>query len=145
MADAPAALELLERGDGLLQRDFAAPVQEVHVESVGVQAAQARVAGGERPVVGRVGGHHLADQEHIVAAAGDRLADEPLAGAAAVELGGVDQRDPQVEAGAQRVHFDLRRMTALAQVPGAHAEDGDRFAGREVDCAHRKDGHGCGG
>ena len=65
------------------------------------------------------GGHHLADQEHLVAAAGDRPPTSCSAGAAAVELGGVDQRHPEVEAGAQRVEFDLRRMAALGQMPGA--------------------------
>src|SRR4051794_40751828 len=45
-----------------------------------------------------VGGQHLADQEHTVAAALDRLADQLLRRTVAVHLGGVDQAHAQLDA-----------------------------------------------
>jgi len=44
----------------------------------------------------------LADQEDLVAAPGDRLADDLLGAALAVHLGGVDQRHAAFDAAAQR-------------------------------------------
>jgi hypothetical protein len=44
---------------------------------------------------------HLADQEHLVTATVDRLADQFFGGAARVHLGGVDQRHAEVESAPQ--------------------------------------------
>ena len=141
VADQPGALQLAERPDVVRQRHRAAPVQEVEVEVVRVQPLQARHAGGERPVERRVLGEDLADEEDVVAAPGDRPADEPFAGAGAVHLGGVDEGHAQVEAGPQRSDLDVGRMAAVAEMPRTHAEDGDRLFRREVDRAHRGDRH----
>ena len=46
---------------------------------------------------------HLADEEGVVATPRQRLTDDLLGGAVAVHLGGVDDPQPGVEAGADRV------------------------------------------
>ena len=79
---------------------------------------------------------HLADQEDLVAAAGDRLADELLGPAVAVHLGGVDQRHPQVEAEAQRRDLLPPERGVLGHMPGSHAENHDLVTGRKLGHAH---------
>jgi len=146
VADAPVpdqagALEVLEPGDGLLQRHRPAPVQEIQVELVGGEAREALRARVVRALASRTAGPHLPDEEHLAAPPGDRLPDEPLALPVRVELGGVDECHAEIDAGAQRLDLDLPRMAALGEVPRAHAEGGDRLAARKVDGGHREHGH----
>jgi hypothetical protein len=53
-----------------------APVQQILVEPVSVEAAQASVAGPHRALAGRVVRQHLTDQDGLVAPACDGLADQ---------------------------------------------------------------------
>ena len=62
----------------------------------------------------------LADQEHLVAPPGDRLADHLLGAALAVHLGGVDQRHAEVDARAAAPPTSgprRRRLSPMCQVP----------------------------
>ena len=59
--------------------------------AVGAEPLEARFAGAHRAGAAGVLGQHLADEEHLIAAAGDRLARRPLGAAIAVHLGGVDE------------------------------------------------------
>ena len=78
----------------------------------------------------------LRRDHRTVAPAGERAAEEDLAVAAAVALGGVEQRDPGVE---RRVHDGacLGLVDAPAHVVAAEPDDGDDEArGAEVPFAH---------
>jgi hypothetical protein len=85
-------------------------------------------------------GSTFADQEDVVPPAGDRPADELLGGAVAVHLGGVDQRQADVDARAKGVQLDVVPVGVLTQVPGAHAEGRGGAVG-QGDGAHRECGH----
>jgi len=100
--DLPLPDQLLERGEGVLQRVLSRPVQEVAVQVVRPQPPQARLAGLHRAATAGVVGHHLGDEEHLVAAAGDRAPDQRLRLAAPVQLGGVDVGHPGVEPDLER-------------------------------------------
>jgi hypothetical protein len=65
---------------------------------------------------------HLAQQEHLVPAVHDRLADKHFGSTVAIHFGGVDQRHPKVDAEPHR--GDLVGATAriLGKMPGALAE-----------------------
>jgi hypothetical protein len=114
-------------------------VQQVQVEVVGAQPGQAAPAGlGGAPPRGVVG-QHLADEEDVVPPAPDRPPDERLGCAVAVHLGGIDQRQPDLDAGAKGGEVDVVPVRVLAQVPGAHPENRDR---RSVGQGHGADGGG---
>ena len=68
-------------------------------------------------------GQHLADDEQVAARdAPDRLGDQLLGAAAAVQLGGVDVREAARDAGAQRGDLG-RRSAALGHLPGPLPDD----------------------
>ena len=83
----------MERLEGLLEPRTAAPVQQVEVDALDAQALEAALAGGDRAGARGIVRIDLADDEGLVAPAGDRLADDLLGAAVAVHLGGVDHRD----------------------------------------------------
>ena len=90
--------------------------------------AQRALAGGDGAGARGVVRQHLGDEEHLVAAAGDGLADDALGGAVAVHLGGVDVVHAEIEAAAQR--RDGRAAVAVFDVPGALADHRHVAAGR---------------
>ena len=104
----PGLDELGHRADGLLDRDGGVDaVLVVEVEVVDAEALEGGVAGGPH-VVGRavdadpaaVGVALVAElrgELDLVAAAGDRLADEPLVGEGPVHVRGVEEGDAEVE------------------------------------------------
>ena len=71
----------------------------------------------------------LADQEDVVAPSRDRFADHRLGAAFAVHLGGVDQRDAEVEPELERRDLGVELRALLAHAPGALAEHGHLAAG----------------
>jgi hypothetical protein len=82
----------------------------------------------DRTTPGGVVGHDLADQEDFAATAGDRLADDGLDHAVAVDLGGIDVSQPKIEAAAQR--RDGVGAAVTLQLPGSLPENRDASAGR---------------
>jgi hypothetical protein len=85
-----------------------------------LHAPQAALAGRLHAAAVGIVGIDFADQEHLVAAAGDRLAHHFLGAALAVHLGGVDQRHAEVQAQAQRRHLVAARAdgsSPMFQVP----------------------------
>jgi hypothetical protein len=112
-------------------------VQQVQVQAVGVQPPDAVLAGPGRALAGRVVRQHLADQEDLVAAAGDGPGDQFLRLAVAVHLGRVDQVHAQIQAAAQRGDLRVPAARDLAQVPGALAEHRNLVARWQGDGRHR--------
>ena len=84
-------------------------MEQIEVEPIGCQAAEAVFAGGDRPFVRGVLRIDLADEKDFVAAAGDGVGDQFFAAAIAIHFGGVDQRQAQVEAQAERGDLFGRR------------------------------------
>ena len=116
----PDCVQCREGGDGVGERMRAAPVQEVAVEPVGGEPRERALAGGDGAGARGVVRQHLGDQKHLVAAAGDGLADHALGGAVAVHLRGVDVVHAEIEPAAQR--RDGGAAVAVFDVPGALAD-----------------------
>ena len=136
VADLAGLLQAGERLDGFVQRRAAAPVQQIKVDAVGVEVPEAALAGRDGAAPRRVARQHLADDEHAVAFAGDRLGDDLLGRTVAIHLRGVDQGHAQVDPGLQRRDLVLAPGLALAHAPRAEAEGRHRFAGGELGCRH---------
>ena len=106
----------------------------VDVDPVGAQPAQARVAGPADVFAGAVGdvgraGHRRAAElrrEHdtVSRSVGEDLAEERLAVARAVDVGGVEQRDPGVERGVDDGAGPLE-VDAAAEVVAPEPDDRD--------------------
>jgi hypothetical protein len=134
-SDLAAAPELVERRDRLFERMGSAPVQQVGVEMIRSQALQARLAGLDRAAARRVVREDLADQERLVAAAFERLADDPLHLAVAVHLRGVDVPRAGLHRRADR--RDGRGPLVALHFPRAEPDDGDlRPVGSERSRSH---------
>ena len=101
----------------------ARPVEEIDVELVGAEPRQRRLARGDRAAPRRVMRQDLGDEEHLLAAAGDGLAHDPLGRARAVHLRGVDMRHAEIEPAPQGRDRALAR--AALDVPRALADDCD--------------------
>src|SRR3989454_9880325 len=129
-ADLAGRLQLLERGDGVLQGVRARPVEQVAVEPVRPQPLQRLLARAHGARAAGVGGDYLGDDEDFVASPFDGLGDHLLG---AVQLGGVDVREPELDPGAQ----GLDRFRA-AQPPGTLANDGHPY-GTELTFQHARE------
>ncbi|MGX1224141.1 hypothetical protein RKD42_005400 [Streptomyces ambofaciens] len=137
--DLPGALQIGERGQGLLVTCLRVPaVDLVEVHVVDAEAAQAVVQLGDQPatrgalVVGLVAHRHacLRGQHDVVPAPGDRLADHLLRLAAAVHVGGVDQVDPRLQGGVDEGGgLLLGGAPDAAEVHGAERERADLHTG----------------
>src|SRR3989440_418818 len=118
----------------LVARSSAAPggvragqVEEVAVEPVRPQPPQRLLARAHGARTAGVGGEHLGDDEDFVAPPFDDLGDHLLG---AVQLGGVDVREAEIDPGPQRIH----RFRA-AQPPRALSNDGNTI-GTELALQH---------
>src|SRR5262249_1896259 len=126
--DLPGPHQLLERAHRFGDRRLARPVKQVHVEVVDAQPPEAGVASGERAAMGRVAGQDLAHDEELFAPAPlvllvlDEVAEHLLAAAVAVEVGGVDVGEAEVETERERVALDLA-VARRAHLPGSLADD----------------------
>src|SRR5262249_36863478 len=96
-ADLPGAAQAFEAGDGVRDRMRARPVQEVAVEVVGPEPSQAAFTGRDGAGGRRVVRTHLGYQVDVVAAPGDRPADQFLHPAVAVQLRGRDVDEAEIE------------------------------------------------
>src|SRR5207245_6783659 len=81
--------EILESRQRLFERHVAAPVKEVEVDVLDIETAEASIAGRGHALAGRVLWIELRHDEHLIAAAGDCVADEPLRASVRIPLGGV--------------------------------------------------------
>ena len=131
LADQAAPLQLLEATHGLGQRRVATPVQQVQVDVLQRQAAQAALAGRHHGGLARVLRQHLADDEQIVPRqvprplaqrATERLAEHGFSAAVAVHLGRVDDAVAHVQRQAQGADLGGGARGLLAEAPGAQAQ-----------------------
>ena len=114
----PSSRSRSKRGEGVLERVRAGPVQEVAVQPVGAQARERALAGRDGTGARGVAGEHLGDEEDLVAPPGDRLADHGLR--VAVHLGGVDVGHAEIEAAVQRI--DRGGPVRIVEVPSSLAD-----------------------
>jgi len=111
-------------------------VVEEEVDAVGPKPRERalerapRVSRGPAWVVAVAGARAELGREHdAIAAAGQRVADHPLAGAvAAVDVGGVEERDPGVERGVDD-GARAREVEPPAEVVATEADRGDAEVG----------------
>jgi len=120
-ANLAGALQLVERGERLLERIFAAPVQQVAVEMIGTQTRKRSITGAQCALARRVLRQHLRHEKHLVAASLDRLGHDLFR--VAVHLRGVDVRHAAFEPAAQRGHSS--GAITLVDVPSALSNDGN--------------------
>jgi hypothetical protein len=98
-------------------------MQKVAVEVIGAQALQRLLAMTDGAFTARVAGDHLRDQKDFFAPPLDRLPDQGLGFAGAVELGGIYVREAQVERRPNRSDRSFR--IALFEVPRAEPNFGN--------------------
>jgi hypothetical protein len=129
VADAAVGGQGLHRRRGVGQRVFAAPVQQVDVDAVELQALPAAVEGGDGAAPAGVVWIDLADDGQVLAChvagtqrLGHGLPDHLLGAALAVHLGGVDQAVTQCDGLPHRGHFGATPAVVLAHAPGAETE-----------------------
>ena len=122
MEDLSLVEEREKRPVGLLERVRARPVQEVQVDPIGAEPAEAALARGLGPRMARVLREDLRDEEYLIPLAGDRFRDELLGPATGVHLRGVDERQAEVEAAAQRRDLLGASGRVLAHGPRAEPE-----------------------
>jgi hypothetical protein len=98
-------------------------VQEIHIQIVGLQPAQAVFTGAAHRRAAGMPGIDFGDQHHPVAQAADRLAHHLLRPAVGIHFRRIDHRQSMVDARAQCSHFllTLRRVSPIYQVPSPMA------------------------
>jgi hypothetical protein len=101
VADHPGIHQREEPLQRLRQRHLAAPVQEIQVEPVGAEAAQARLTSGHRAQSSGMLRQHLANEEHLIATSRDRLTHQDFGFALGIHLGRIDQGQAQVQPDAE--------------------------------------------
>ena len=90
MADLALVDQVGEGVDGLLERGGAPPVQEVEIEAIGAESAEAGLAGTDCVPAAGIRGVDLADEEDLVSPPLDGFPNELLSGTVGIQLGGVD-------------------------------------------------------
>src|SRR5580693_2716286 len=100
-------------------------MQQVEIEMISAQTAEARVASPRDAVSRHVIGPHFGDQEYAVALTGNHAADQFFGSAVAVDLRRVDQCHPERKAGAQRFFLSGVRTSPLRETCRALAERRD--------------------
>src|ERR1700722_4822921 len=140
IADAPAADlaggdQRLERVDSFLERDIAAPVQEIEVDLVDAETPETAFAGRNGASPRCMVRQHLADQEQPVATPTDRLPDQFLAATVRIHLRRIDQRHPEIDAEAQRRDLVRSPPRIFPHVPSPLPERGYASAGGKRDGA----------
>jgi hypothetical protein len=124
VADLALVHEVAERRQGLLDVGVGArPVDLVEIDPVGAQPPQRVLDLADDPapraalLVG-IRAHRAVEfrgEDDVVAAAGERLADDLLGLALRVDVGGVDEGDPGVQRGVD----DADRLVVVGVAPGA--------------------------
>jgi hypothetical protein len=101
------------------QGHAAAPMQQIEIQRLHPQAAQAPLAGKRKGAAGCIVGIHLGHQDHAIAQAGDGLADKLLGFAVRIHLGGVDQGEAAFDPFAQARDLLAAAGRHLRHAPGA--------------------------
>ena len=139
-SDLAFAHDVVERLHRLLERGQAVgPVHEVDVDVVGAEVLQALVDRRDDALAAAVAEvrlvpvvhAELGDDDRLVAAPAERLAERALGSAHAVALGGVEAVDAEVERAPDGAH-ELRLLdvaVAAADLPAAEADGRDLEAG----------------
>jgi hypothetical protein len=81
-------------------------------------------------------GINFACQEHLVAPARDRFADQLLSPALAIHLSGINQGRTKIETEPERFDFFNAGPTVLAHVPSPLTESRYALTGWQCDCPH---------
>jgi hypothetical protein len=136
VADLAVALEPLEALDRLGERKPAAPMQQVEVDHVARQPGERALAGGDDAVSGSVVRVDLRHDEHLVAAARDRLCDHFFGAAFSVHFGRVDKSETEVEALTQNRDLLASFGGAFAHAPGAEPQGRDALTAGQCDMLH---------
>jgi hypothetical protein len=118
-------------------------VQQVEVDVVGGEAAEASLACRDRPEPRGVGGQHLGDEKDLVSPSSDCISDEDLGVAVGVHLGGVDDRHAEVESEAQCRDLVPLSRRVLRHVPASLSEDRDDGPTRKSCRTHSGYRHSC--
>jgi len=133
VADAPVTnqttgAQLLETLHRVAKRHRATPVQQVKVDVLQPQPAQAALAGGRHALGAGVVRIDLGDDEELFACQraaqgrSQRLAKQGFGAALAIHLGGVEEPIADVQRQAQCGQLGLVRGAAFAHAPGAQAQ-----------------------
>jgi hypothetical protein len=125
-----AGAQLLERCHGLREGVRAAPMQQITIEPVGLQARERSLARRDGSAPRGVGGQHLRDQEYLVPPSFDGASHQGFRGSRAIHLRRVEVTHAQIEAMPQGIDRIARR---LLRVPGALADRGHARAARTED------------
>ena len=108
-------------------------MQEVEVDAVGLQSLQAALAGGDRSLAACVPWIDLADEEDVVAPAGDRLPNHLLGAAFSIHFRPVYQRHAEIDAVAERLDLAGGTARVLAHLPGSEAKPRNNRTGGKGD------------
>ena len=111
-------------------------MEQIKVESIGAETAQAALASRDRALPRCVLWQHFAHQKCLVASARDRFADELLGSAVAIHFGRVDQRSAKIksEANGGDLLRDGPRCRQYATCPGPRPLHSRRMAVSPSSC-----------
>jgi hypothetical protein len=123
VANLPRRDELVERLHHGREVFALTPVQQVEIDSLDAQPPQAALARCvDAEFRTRVGRKDFRHEEYSIATSFDGVRHEFFGGAIAVHLGGVDQRETQVDSSLQRTDLLDAPVATVAQLPRALPE-----------------------
>lgn len=134
IGDAPVsylavALQSFESRHGFVQRVLAAPVQQIEIDMIGAKPCKAALAGLRRAFSAGVPRVYLADQKHVVTAAGNCRADHLFGSAIGIHFGSIDQRHAEIDRLADALDLLRSGRSVFSHVPGAKAKGWNLFSG----------------
>src|ERR1019366_9751743 len=110
--------QALEGRNCIPKRKPPRPVKEVEVDRLHPETFQARLARLRSSLQRSVRWKHLADQLHAFAQPVYRFSYQDLRASAAVHLGSIDHRHPQLNSAPERSNLRCARGSGIANVPG---------------------------
>ena len=124
--DLARVFQSFEAFEGLRQRGRSAPVQQVEIDAVRPEPAQALLTCLGHQLSGGVVGVEFAYQEYLFAAPGDGFSHHLFRAAFAVHLSGIDEGHPEIETQPERGGLLPAVGAVLSHTPSSLAEGGDR-------------------
>src|SRR5579864_4462337 len=97
-------------------------MQQIQVQAIGREATQAALARRDGAFGTRVVRINLADEEHLVAAAGDRVREQFLGAAVTVHLGGIEQPEAGLDARVEGLRLACAMPSRFTHAPRAKPE-----------------------